>query len=191
MNCILTNDPSLTAWGWAVIESDGHILDWGTIKTESSPKKLKIRKGDDYARRIKEILEEMKDILSRWNIVLILSEQPHGSQSFVSAMMVGICNTIVQATGSFNNIPVELFSEQDSKKAIAGTGKLSKREMIDIVQKKYGHDWIPEGVKWRDEAVADALAIYYVATKQSDLLKMITIPRKEPKKMKRTKKKKL
>ena len=43
---ILTNDPSLTAWGWVVLRGNA-IVEAGCIKTESQAKKRRIRKGDD------------------------------------------------------------------------------------------------------------------------------------------------
>ena len=52
---ILTNDPSLTAWGWAVVNNEGVVVDKGAIKTKPLNKVLKIRKGDDFSRRMNEI----------------------------------------------------------------------------------------------------------------------------------------
>ena len=54
-NTILTCDPSLTAWGWAVVNTDDSVVASGCIKTAPSPKKQRIRAGDDFARRIKEL----------------------------------------------------------------------------------------------------------------------------------------
>ena len=48
---ILTNDPSMTAWGWAVLSGSGKVYKTGCIKTSPEQKKRRIRKGDDTVRR--------------------------------------------------------------------------------------------------------------------------------------------
>jgi len=167
---ILTNDPSFTAWGWAVLTLEGEIIDTGCIKTIPSNKKLKIRKGDDRCRRISEINQRLLALIKKYNVVFILSEQPHGSQSAVAAIMIGVCLGIVQTIGDVLNIGIEWYSEQDSKKCLLEKRSATKEETINAISKLYF--WKPSGVKYIDEAVADALSIYYVANKQSATLRL-------------------
>ncbi len=171
-NYIMVNDPSITAWGWAVLTSSGMVIEVGAIKTEPSNKKLNIRKGDDRSRRIREITSRLIEIIKKYDIKLILSEQPHGSQSATAAIMIGITAAIVQTIGDCFGIAVEWYLEGDCKKAISGRRSVDKDEMVTIVQSKYkGVKW--RGIKWIDQAVADALAVHYVAVQQSDLIKML------------------
>lgn len=171
-NYILTNDPSMTAWGWAVVTPQGKVVDSGAIKTQPSHKKLGIRKGDDRARRITEINSELLEVIEKWKIKLILSEQPHGSQSAVAAVMIGITAGIVQTMGDCLDIAVEWFSEAEAKKAISGKRSVGKDEMVVIAKTKFSNvNW--RNTKWIDQAVADSLAVFYVASKQSALIKLL------------------
>ena len=169
---ILTNDPSFTAWGWAVIKmEDKTILDTGCIKTAPEQKKRRIRASDDRTRRTKEIVQALLQLITRYDIKFILSEAPHGSQNAQAAIMIGMVAGITTAIAECMDIPIEFYSEQDSKKAVLGKKAATKEDMIEAIDKLYEVEWT--GTKYIDEAVADALAIYYVAIKQSELLKIL------------------
>ncbi len=169
---ILTNDPSITAWGWAIITTeDGLVKECGCIKTESKSSVLRIRKGDDRVRRISELNAALLAVLHRYNVVLIISELPHGSQSAVSAVMIGIVTGIVQTLGDSMNIPVEWYSEGDAKKSVIGKKTISKTEMIARIRDIYGVHFT--GIKYKDEAVADAMAVYHAAYKTSPIVKIL------------------
>ena len=167
---ILTNDPSMTAWGWAVLDSTGKILNAGAIKTSPSDKRLKLRKGDDRIRRISEINSVLLGVIAKYHVRLILSEQPHGSQSAVAAVMIGMVTGMLQTMSDIMAIAIEWYSEGDCKMAMAGKRSLgSKDEMVRLVGKEFDVKW--QGIKWIDQAVADALAVYNLATIQSEILK--------------------
>ena len=168
---ILANDPSIRAWGWAVLDTQGNLIDHGCIKTEPCNKKLKIRKGDDRTRRIDEIYQKLLEVIEKHNVVYIVTEQPHGSQNSSAAVMIGITLTILQSFSSLLKIGVEWYSENDSKRSALGKGSGSKDEMINRMNEVYDVDWAE--VKYVDEAVADALAIHYIAMKESAMLKLL------------------
>ncbi len=169
---ILTNDPSFTAWGWAVIKMENKtILDTGCIKTAPEQKKRRIRASDDRTRRTKEIVQALLQLIARYDVKFILSEAPHGSQNAQAAIMIGMVAGITTAIAECLDIPIEFYSEQDAKKALLGKKAATKEDVIEAIDKKYDVEWT--GTKYIDEAVADALAVYYVATKQSELLKVM------------------
>ena len=165
---ILVNDPSLTAWGWAVVKPDGIILEAGCIKTESEAKKRRIRKGDDTIRRVHEINTELLRVIRKYNIDYIISELPHGSQTASAAVMIGIVSGIAQTISDTLEIPIEWYSENDAKKELLGKNSATKTEIKNAVNLIFNVPWT--GIKFRDEAIADALAIFTVAWKQSTFL---------------------
>lgn len=169
---ILACDPSMTAFGWVVLDYSRDILESGCIKTESGHKKLRIRKGDDTIRRITEVNTVLIDVIQRHHISYIVSELPHGSQSAAAAEMLGIVKGIIQAIADCHKLGIEWYSEGDSKKALFGDGKktVSKDETIKAINKIYNVVW--PGAKYRNEAVADALAVHHVACVQSPVLKL-------------------
>jgi len=169
---ILACDPSLTAWGWVVLNLKGGVLDSGCIKTAPSSKKLRIRKGDDRCRRVSEINQELLSVIEKYNVRFILSEQPHGSQSAVAAIMIGICLGVVQTLADSLHIGVEWYSEGDCKKCLLGKRSASKDETIQAIKKLYPA--VPfTGTKYIDEAVADAMAVFHYAMKNSNVLRLL------------------
>lgn len=168
---VLTNDPSFTAWGWAILSGSGKVYKTGCIKTAPEQKKRRIRTSDDRTRRTIEIVQVLIKLIKDYDIQFILSEAPHGSQNAQAAVMIGIVTGVTTTIAECFNIPIEYYSEQDSKKCVLNKRSATKEEMISAISKLYDVPWT--GVSYKDEAVADALAVHYVASKQSQLLKMI------------------
>lgn len=172
---IMTNDPSITGWGWAVVDpTDNSLVDVGAIKTEPNAKANRIRKGDDRVRRVSEINRGLLKVIKEHNISLIISELPHGSQSAVAAVMIGMVTGVMQAIGDALDIPVEWFSEGDAKVSISGKRSVPKDDMVRIVCTLFDCDpW--KKTKWENQAIADALAVYYVARQESSSVKMLAV----------------
>jgi len=168
---ILACDPSFTAWGWVVLDMQGNVIDTGCIKTKPSNKRLKIRKGDDRCRRISEINQVLLALIKKHSVVYILSEQPHGSQSAVAAVMIGICLGIIQTLADSLSIGVEWFSEGDCKKCLLGRRSASKEEVIKAIGELFPGIYFT-GTKYIDEAVADAMAVYYYGKHNSNIMRL-------------------
>ncbi len=166
---ILTNDPSFTAWGYAVLDEQGNVHETGCIKTVPEQKKRRIRKSDDTVRRIQEINKTLILLIDKYNIDYILSEAPHGSQNASAAVMIGVVTGIVQTLADCFEIPIDWYSENDAKKHLLGKISATKTEIIKNIGNLYNITWT--GIKYKDEAVADAMAIFNVARTQSELLK--------------------
>lgn len=167
---IICFDPSLTAFGYSVLNGN-NILEAGCIKTKPVDKKLRIRKGDDKIRRLIEINQVLKRVIKDHKIAYIISELPHGSQSAPAAIALGMITGIIQAMADFLDIGIEWYSEGDAKKALFGRLSASKQETIDKIDKLYKVNWF--NTQYKDEAIADSLAIHYVALQQSSTLKLM------------------
>lgn len=168
---ILTNDPSMTAWGWAVLNWEGGIIKTGCIKTAPDQKKQRIRKGDSTVRRISEINQVLLSVINNYDVTYILSELPHGSQNASAAVMIGAVAAIIQTISDILDIGVEWYSENDTKKCLFNRRSVTKLEMISKITSIYDVPWT--GIKYKDEAVADALGIHYTAMKISSTLKLL------------------
>jgi len=169
-NLILTNDPSFTAWGYVVLTPEGVIVDQGCIKTEPEHKKKHIYVADDRVRRAREIVKTLLDIIRKYDIKLIISELPHGSQNAQAAVMIGAVMALLVAVAECLNIPAEFYNESDAKKTLLNKKSASKEEVIDAIDKIYNVKW--SDTKYFNEAIADALAIHNLAKETSQLLKM-------------------
>jgi Holliday junction resolvasome RuvABC endonuclease subunit len=168
---ILTNDPSMTAWGWAVLDFKGNILKTGCIKTAPDSKKKNLRKGDDRVRRAAEIINQLHEIVDEFNVKLIISEQPHGSQNASAAVMIGMVIGMLQAFAIGRNVGIEWYSEGDVKRELFHRQAVAKKEMIDYISQKLSFQF--SGTKYIDEAVADSLGVYLTAVKQSSTVQML------------------
>jgi len=165
---IMAFDPSLTGWGWVVVRIDGTVLSCGCIKTSSENKVRRIRKGDDDVRRIAEINVAILHQISYHKVTYLLSELPHGSQSSAAAKTVGITAAVGQTLAQALDIPIEWYSEGDSKKALLGKISATKQETIDAIDKLYDFPWPKH--EYQKEAVADAMSIFHTGLQQSTFL---------------------
>ena len=135
---IIAFDPSITAWGWAAVNIvTGEVIGAGCIKTSSESKQRRIRKGDDRVRRVAEINEDILRLHQTYDIQLIVTEQPHGSQSAVAAVMIGIVIGMIQTFSQCMGIPVEYYSEGDSKNTLLKKRSATKNEMKTAISKHY------------------------------------------------------
>jgi len=167
---VLACDPSFTAWGWAILRNHT-VIDSGCIKTSPEAKKRKIRQGDDRVRRTSEIVQTLMKIVEKYKVDFIVSELPHYSQNAKSAIMIGVVMGILQTMSDVGHIPIEWYSENDAKKALLGRNSASKAQVIAAVNQAF--ETTLTGPKYVQEAVADSLAIYNVATLQSQTLKIL------------------
>jgi Holliday junction resolvasome RuvABC endonuclease subunit len=167
---ILAHDPSITAWGWVVIQGT-EIKAAGCIKTSSESKARRIRKGDDRVRRVSEIVQQLHQVIKDHRVTYMVSELPHGSQSAVAAVMVGICAGVVQTMADILDIGVEWFSEGDAKQTLVKKRSATKLEIKEAVAKLYPGDYWT-GIGYRDEAIADSLAVYNVFRKTSPVARL-------------------
>lgn len=172
---ILALDPSFTAFGWAVIHIENKqisVIDSGAIKTEPTGKKHRVRKSDDLTRRIKEIAETLDGLVREHSPVLIVTEDPHGSQSHSGAVMVGGVKGIIQTLGTCYQLSIEWFSEQEAKKSLLNKRTATKKEIVSAISKIYGENWHTDTM-YKDEAIADALAVFHVSLKESTALNLL------------------
>jgi len=170
---IMVCDPSIVGWGYVIIDYKGSVKKAVVIKTNSEAKKRRIRKGDDRIRRVNEINSILLEDIRDWNVKAILTEQPHGSQSASAAIMIGIVIGVIQTMSDCLGIPVEWYSEGDSKNALLGKRSATKEETIRKVKQYY--DDVPwTGIGFRDEAIADSMSIYHLARKTSTLIKFLS-----------------
>lgn len=166
---IMTHDPSFTAWGYAIVNANGETKTNGCIKTVSMHKVLRIRKGDDTIRRIGEINAVILEEIEKHGVNYMLCELPHGSQNASAAVMVGAVAAIIQTISDTMGIPVDWYSEADSKKALLNKTSATKKETIDRICELYDVP-LPKAM-YQQEAICDAMAVFHVASKESSFIK--------------------
>jgi Holliday junction resolvasome RuvABC endonuclease subunit len=156
---ILTNDPSVTAWGYAVLDLYGTVYAARAIKTHPGEAR---RIYNDDRRRYTEIISELLDVIKTHNVSYILAEAPHGSQNATAAKMVGFTSGAIVTMSLSLGLPLEQFSEHDVKMGLFGKKNVEKSEMEDFIYPQYPTIVKPR-YKWISEAVADSIGVYHHA----------------------------
>lgn len=168
---ILSNDPSLTAWGVAVVDVDDSVVHAECIKTQKEAGKRNIRVGDDDCRRLRVINRKLLELASDYDVDFLLAERPHGSKNARAMKSIGFTYGQLTMMSETLDIPLEWFQERDCKKTLFGKVSVTKEAIRNHVREQLDVPWTD--VKYRDEAIADALSIYLTAKKESPVLQMM------------------
>jgi crossover junction endodeoxyribonuclease RuvC len=134
---LLSLDIGFSATGWSLFQG-GNLIFCGVIKTEKTRKK-NVRVADDNAYRCMQIANDLKEIITSYQVNAVIGELPHGgSENARAASHMGMAvGVIVGVAGAFS-LPCEWCTPYDVKKALCGSLKASKQEVMDAVARKYG-----------------------------------------------------
>ena len=146
-------DPSITMTGWAdVVDSDGEyeIVELGAAGTKS---------GRPLEWRIDDIVQAVAPIVD--GRFAIETNFANGRQAELNnAQLIGVLIDYARHGGS----DICRIAPTSAKKALTGSGKASKEDMVAAASKLPG--WVDQGSKKRNEAVADAVGVAICALKE-------------------------
>jgi crossover junction endodeoxyribonuclease RuvC len=126
---ILAIDPGSRNMGWAVLDSEGKLIDWGTIKTKPKtpqPETLLI------------LLQALEDLVAKFHPSRLALEDLFFSRNVRSAMRVGEARGMVLLICAQHDLPHESFTPQKIKMVLTGSGKADKDQIADAVEKHLG-----------------------------------------------------
>ena len=144
---IIGLDPGLARVGYGIIEVQNEkkvLLDCGVIETSKE-------KQEEY--RLYEIFNDLNELISHWNPNIAAVEKFFFYRSSTTISVVQARGVIMMVLAS-KKIPVSEYSPAQIKLTIAGSGKASKREVLDAVMYNLDLNKPP-----RPDDSADALAI--------------------------------
>lgn len=147
MRIILGIDPGLANTGWAVINSDASKIQYissGTVKTDSKT---------NLSERLSEIYNSIIAVINAHNPVEMAIEDSFVNNNPLSSLKLGQSRAASILAASNNKIPVFEYAPRLVKKAVVGSGKADKNQIISMV--KY---LMPTSSVANDHE-ADALAI--------------------------------
>ena len=145
---ILGLDPGYGRLGYGCIEETKgklHAVEFGCIETP---------KGEDHAMRLREVHEQLGDLLQRLKPSVVGVESLFFSKNVKTALAVGEARGVILLTLAQHNLSVAELSPQEVKMAVTGYGKAEKRQVQQMVMKILGLAKPPQP----DDA-ADALAL--------------------------------
>ena len=144
---IIGIDPGLARVGYGIIEIKNEkkiLLDCGIIETS------KVKKEED---RLHEIFKDLNEFLDYWNPNVAAVEKFFFYRSSTTISVVQARGVIMMVLAS-KKITVSEYSPAQIKLTIAGSGKASKREILDAVMYTLELNKPP-----KPDDSADALAI--------------------------------
>ena len=146
---ILGIDPGLAIVGWSVIDFDKHgnpcVQDYGAILTEKSL---------TVSQRLKEIHEDMREILKRFNPEVCGIETLLFYNNAKTAIVVGEARGVILLSVEEFSIPVLEFTPLQVKSSVSGYGRATKRQVQENVKLLCNLSELP-----KPDDVADALAV--------------------------------
>lgn len=155
---VLCLDPSLRAFGWAIIE-DGEFLSGGCIETKPI-KGSKVSDSDTDA--LFFISKTLKEILTKTKCDKIVFENSAGSKSSRANQSLAYVKGLVISICVFYGTEHETIKAKSVKKKLTLDNNATKDAVLDEVKKsfksfdkKVGH--LP---KFKLYAVSDAAAVY-------------------------------
>ena len=144
---IIGIDPGLARVGYGIIEIENErkkLLDCGIIQT------CKDKKEED---RLYEIFKDLNELINRWNPNVAAVEKFFFYKSSTTISVVQARGVIMMILAS-KKIQVSEYSPAQIKLTIAGSGKASKKEVLDAVMYNLELEKPP-----KPDDSADALAI--------------------------------
>ena len=144
---IIGIDPGLARVGYGIIEVQNDkkvLLDCGVIETDKE-------KQEEY--RLYEIFKDLNELISHWNPNLAAVEKFFFYRSSTTISVVQARGVIMMALAS-KKIKVSEYSPAQIKLTIAGSGKASKKEVLEAVMCNLKLQKAP-----KPDDSADALAI--------------------------------
>jgi len=144
---IIGIDPGLARVGYGVIEVENDkkiLLDCGVIETS------KEKKEED---RLYEIFKDLNELINHWNPTAAAVEKFFFYRSSTTISVVQARGVIMMIL-AYKKICVSEYSPAQIKLTIAGSGKASKKEVLDAVMYDLELNKPP-----KPDDAADALAI--------------------------------
>jgi len=144
---IIGIDPGLARVGYGIIEIENErkiLLDCGVIETD------KDKKEED---RLYEIYKDLNELINNWNPTSAAVEKFFFYRSSTTISVVQARGVIMMVLAS-KKIHVSEYSPAQIKLTIAGSGKASKKDILDAVMNSLDLNKPP-----KPDDSADALAI--------------------------------
>jgi crossover junction endodeoxyribonuclease RuvC len=142
---IIGIDPGFGILGWAVIESNLKVIDYGTVETSPDM---------PIDERLFAIHSDISSILERYRPECAVIEKLFFSKNITTAIDVSRATGVILLAFRQHALPYQEVTPMQVKQGITGYGKADKKQMQVMVQRLFNLKEIP-----KPDDAADALAI--------------------------------
>lgn len=147
---ILGIDPGFGILGYGILRVSGNFFEHvrhGTIQTEQQ---------QSIGMRLKFLYDNLCNLINEFKPDEVAMEKLFFSRNVTTAISVGEARGIVLLAAAQNNIEIYEYAPHEVKKAVAGNGKATKRDV-----QKWIKVWLSLSEIPKPDDAADALAIAY------------------------------
>ena len=144
---ILGIDPGIATVGFGVIEDTGRqrLVRYGVISTKA---------GTRLALRLEQIHRDISELIDTFKPDAIAIEELFFNTNLKTGISVAHGRGVAILAGEEHGVPMFEYTPLQVKKAVAGYGRATKQQVMDMVKRLLAMDVIP-----RPDDAADALAI--------------------------------
>jgi crossover junction endodeoxyribonuclease RuvC len=172
---VLGIDPSLTNLGIAALDVAGdyredRIVEMQVIQTEPNPHLLK---GKDDAARVCKLTIGLDNAIVKHRPAALVVEVPAATRGYRAARALALGWGLVVVVARMRGLPLVQVQPLEVKKAMCGTKKAEKAEIILAVERRFSEVPWPEDVSQRAwEHAADAVGAV-VAALDDEVIRMV------------------
>ena len=155
---VLGIDPGVATVGFGIISEKGgvpKIKRYGVISTPASMR---------LALRLKQINDDVSELIKAFKPDAIAVEELFFNTNLKTAVMVAQGRAAIILAGEEHGIPMFEYTPLQVKKAVAGYGRATKKQVMEMVKRLLALEQIP---KPDDAADALAIAICHARTAKS------------------------
>jgi Holliday junction resolvasome RuvABC endonuclease subunit len=132
------------------------------IQTLPLARKLKTYVSTDNARRCKELALGLATIMDKGSIRFVLVELPHGGALHAKALAaMSMATAVACSVCALKQIPLYGIQPLEIKRAVSAAGPVSKEQVQEFIEQRYGRKVLPAGRA--REHIADAMMCLVVA----------------------------
>ncbi|KXK26603.1 MAG: Crossover junction endodeoxyribonuclease RuvC [candidate division WS6 bacterium OLB20] len=134
--------------GWGVVSQSGNKFEhygYGALRTS---------KGDDTELRLKDLYEQMLEVVDRTAPDVMAVESVFFFRNQTTIIPVAQARGVILLAGAVKGVPVTHYTPPQVKSAVTGYGKADKTQVQRMVKQILGLNEIP-----KPDDVADALAV--------------------------------
>jgi Holliday junction resolvasome RuvABC endonuclease subunit len=128
---ILGLDASISSTGWAVVDSDNNLIDFGKLVTK---KDKKIDENLDNDRRIFYIASSIGELFRKYNITDISMESQFLGKNAKTALQLSRLRGALMMVCKLNGIDLDYDSPNEIRLNLMGKGNASKEEVCDYIR---------------------------------------------------------
>ena len=147
---ILSIDPGYDKVGYAIFKVDKKAMRDFTFITSDL---IKTNKTDSHELRLKQVYDELDDIIKKHDIKELVIEQLFVFKNAKTVIKVAQSLGVIELVGAHNNLIIHRLTPLQIKQAVTGNGTADKQSVQKMIRLELG-----DKIAFKDDDESDAVA---------------------------------